>query len=228
MDNRVRVIDVNIDLASAKEAMKVSLEYLDTEPMNVVELVTAETLLLAKQNGELKAAVEQSDLILAGQKEILEAAGVGDARLLREAGACAYLKMYLKYLHRIRARLYLLAGTEEELLLQREYLSSRYRGIQLAGGSAGSEYGGSAADDMLVNAINGSESDCVLATLPAPGRELFAVRNRERINARMWLGTDDVMKTSRADRQTERGLLSYLDRLFFIREARKSRRAEKE
>ena len=43
--------------------------------------------------------------------------------------------------------------------------------------------------DMLVNAINGGEADCVIAILTPPVQEQFIARNRSQINTRVWLGS---------------------------------------
>ena len=54
------------------------------------------------------------------------------------------------------------------------------------------------ADDMLVNAINGGEVDCVLAALSAPLQEEFIVKNRGVLNTRIWLGLGkDILPVGR-------------------------------
>ncbi len=44
------------------------------------------------------------------------------------------------------------------------------------------------ADDMLVNAINGSEVDCILSALSVPLQEEFSAKNRNLLDARVWVG----------------------------------------
>ena len=44
------------------------------------------------------------------------------------------------------------------------------------------------ADDMLINAINGEEVDCVLSALSSPLQEELISKNRNVMNARVWLG----------------------------------------
>ncbi len=41
---------------------------------------------------------------------------------------------------------------------------------------------------MLVNAINGSEVDCVLSALSVPLQEDFIAKNRNLLDARVWIG----------------------------------------
>lgn len=222
MNETICVLDVNIDNCSAKQAMKASVEYMSTAVTNVVELVTIETLMSVRDKPELKKAIEQSDLVLPGQIEILEAAGIADSRCIQETRAQIYLKMYLKYLHKNHSRVYLLVETDEEVDRLTECLFSCYRGIQVAGVAKVAP--GADTDDMLVNAINGGEVDSVIAVLSSPVQEEFIARNRSLINARMWLGAGKLMEYIYKDRSKAERFASFIDRLFFKREIEKNRR----
>ena len=225
MNETICVLDVEIDNCSAKQAMKASVEYMSTAATNVVELVTIETLMSAKDKPDLRKAIEQSDLVLPGQEEILEAAGITDTRRIQEMRAQVYLKMYLKYLHKNHSRVYLLAETDEEVDRLTACLFSRYRGIQVAG--AAKVAPGAAMDDMLVNAINGGEVDSVIAVLSSPVQEEFIARNRSLINARMWLGAGKLMESIYEGKSRGGKISAFVDRLFFKREIEKNRREMK-
>lgn len=225
MSETICVLDVKIDNCSAKQAMKASVEFMGTAATSVVELVTIETLMLARDKPELKKVIEQSDLVLPGQEEILEAAGVIDARYIQETRTQTYLRMYLKYLHKNHSRVYLLVETEEEADRLTAHLVSRYRGIQIAG--AAKVASGTDMDDMLVNAINGGEVDCVIAILSSPVQEEFIARNRSLINARMWLGAGKLMEPIYKGRSKGEKVAAFVDRMFFMRATRKNRREMK-
>lgn len=225
MSETICVLDVKIDNCSAKQAMKASVEFMGTAATSVVELVTIETLMLTRDKPELKKVIEQSDLVLPGQEEILEAAGVIDARYIQETRTQTYLRMYLKYLHKNHSRVYLLVETEEEADRLTAHLVSRYRGIQIAG--AAKVASGTDMDDMLVNAINGGEVDCVIAILSSPVQEEFIARNRSLINARMWLGAGKLMEPIYKGRSKGEKVAAFVDRMFFMRATRKNRREMK-
>lgn len=222
MGERICVLDVKIDNCSAKQAMKESVEYMSTAVTNVVELVSIDTLLYAKDEPEFRETIEQSDLVLPGEKEILEAAGITESRRLQETDSQMWLRMYLKYLHKNRCRVYLLVETDAELDGVMAYFSSQYRGIQVAG--AAKAAGDAGADDMLVNAINGCEVDSVLSVLSTPLQEEFIARNRSLINARIWVGAGKLMEALYKDKPRDRGLFPFLIRLFFKRETRKNQK----
>ena len=186
MSKRINVLDIEIDELTAKEAMRSAMEYIVLEPVNVIEFVTAESLMQIREEVRLKEEVSQFDLVLAGDRAVLEAAEVSERKFLQETENKVFLKMFLRYLHKNHMRVYLLAESEEEAEAFYRYLESYYRGIQVAGlAKVSSE---DRADDMLVNAINGGEVDCVFSMLSAPLQEEFAVQNKGILNARIFLG----------------------------------------
>lgn len=68
MNGKIRILDIEIDDRTAKEAMKETVRYMSTEPVSVIELVTVDTLMYAKTDPELKENIEECDLVLAGKK----------------------------------------------------------------------------------------------------------------------------------------------------------------
>lgn len=221
MREMICVLNVHIDNCTAKQAMKATVGYLEEEALNVVELATTESLMYASDFPEFREAMEQSSLILPGQKEILEAAEIIDNRRIQEVEGHIYLKMVLKYLHRNRSRVYLLVESEEEAGEITSCFASKYRGIQIVG--AARVAAGSEGDDMVMNAINGGEIDCVIATLPAPIQQEFIFRNRSLMNARLWLGVGKVMEPLYREKKSRSRMVQFLERLFFKREILKNR-----
>lgn len=224
MDETICVLDVNIDNCPAKHALRAMMDYMATEPLNVVELVTIDTLLYAREHPDFAETLAAVDLVLPGQKEILEAAGITESRRIRETEDQTCLRLCLKYLQRNHRRVYLMTETDEQLDGLTACLTSRYRGLQIAG--AAKVAPGSEADDLLVNAVNGADADCILAGLPSPVQEEFIARNRTLINARMWLGAGRLAETLYRGRTGRGGLFGFLDRMFFRREVEKNRPAD--
>ena len=93
--------------------------------------------------------------------------------------------MFMRYLHKHHKREHLLSEAESELHDFQEYLHKFYSGIQVAGMTVVFTEG--RADDMIVNAVNGSEADCVLSVLSSPLQEEFIVKNRNLLNLRIWM-----------------------------------------
>lgn len=186
MNRKINVLDIDIDNCSAKEALKKTIEYMDSVPVNIVEMVTVDGLMQMDDMPELKDEMWKFDLLMAGDKTILEAADVTEKRYLQEAEDQLFLRMFLRYLHKNHKRVYLLVESEEEGQTFFDYLQKHYDGVQVVGLAKVSA--ANRADDMLVNAINGGEVDCVIAALLAPLQEDFIIKNRNLLDVRLWLG----------------------------------------
>ncbi len=186
MDSKISVLDIDIDNCSAKEAMKKTMEYMGTEPVNIVEMATVGGLMQMDSMQQLKEDICRFDLILAGDKTILEAADITDRKHLQETESRVFLKMFMRYLHKNHKRIYLLVESEAEGQAIYDYLQRNYYGLQVVGLAKVSACNRS--DDMLVNDINGGEVDCILAALASPLQEEFIVKNKSLLDARLWLG----------------------------------------
>lgn len=186
MSGKISVLDIDIDNYTAKEAMKQMVAYMESDPVSIIEMVTADGLMQMDEQPELKADMGKFDLILAGDKTILEAANITDRRYFQEIERNLFLKMFLRYLHKNHKRVYLLVDTEEEGRTFYSYLERHYGGIQIIGLAKVSAQ--DRTDDMLVNVINGGEIDCVISALSAPLQESFIAKNRNLLNIRIFLG----------------------------------------
>ena len=150
MNEKINVLNVNIDSCTAKEAMKETIAFLETEPVSVIEVVSVDGLMQMNDLPELKEKLNEFDLVLPGEELILETAE--EARMPKEIDMSLYLKMFMRYLHKNHKRIYLLVESEEEGQEAFRYMQKAYSGIQLIGLAKVSAEG--RADDMLVNAIN--------------------------------------------------------------------------
>lgn len=191
MSEKINVLDIEIDELTAKEAMKESIDYMLSEPVSIIEIVTIDGLMQMGEVQNLKEEVSRFELVLAGDKTILEAAEVTERKYLQETENKTFLKMFFRYLHKNHKRVYLLVESEEECEKFYSYLERYYGGVQIVGLAKVSAK--DRADDMLINAINGGEVDCVLAALSAPLQEEFIIKNKGILNARIWIGLGKEM-----------------------------------
>lgn len=186
MNERVNVLDINIDRFTAKEAMKRFVTYMETEPLKIVELVTVGSIMQLEDMKEVKESVNSFEMVFPADVTILKSAGVTDKKILQQTQDGLFVKMLFKYLHKNHKRVYLLVDTESEGQIILKDLEHCYKGIQIGGIAKVAQE--DRADDMIVNAINGAEVDCVISCLPSPLQEDFISKNRKRLNARVWLG----------------------------------------
>lgn len=194
MKKEIHVFDVRIDLCTAKEAMQKAMEYMETEPANGIEMINGNILMNCAESEELKTYMSQMDLVLPREKNVLEAAGITDGKKIREAHQNMFLKMFLRYLHKNRKKVFLLAASEEKKTAFEQYVKKHYSGIQVMDQMVVS--GGEQTDDMIINKINGAEAECVLAALPSPVQEGFFCRSKALLNVKLYAALGEYYQKS--------------------------------
>ena len=192
MQEKIQVLEVELDNCSAKEAMKRVVEYVDMERLNIVEMVTMNTLARFQESEEDATLFESFDLVLPSDRGILQAAGVHDERRLKEVDELLFIKMVMRYLQKSHISVFLLSETESLRLQFEEYIKEEYSGLKILGSTSLEVSGNS--DDMFLNMINGSEVECVLSTLPSPLEENMITKNKSLVNARVWLGFGPLIR----------------------------------
>ena len=186
MSGRINVLDIDIDNYTAKEAMKEFVDSMQSEPISVIEMVTVDSLMQMDEAPGKKTCVSYFDLVLAADTTILESADIADAKNLRETQERVFLKMLFRYINRHHKRVYLLVESESEGETLLNYLERYCKGAQIGGLAKVSAL--DRADDMIVNAINGADIDCVISSMSSPLQEDFVTKNRSILNANVWLG----------------------------------------
>lgn len=189
MNQTVNVLNVELDNFTAKDAMKQVTEYMKTEPINTVEIVTADVLMRASSEEDFKEMLDQYDMMIAGDDVILESADVNEKKM-QEVKSRLFLRMVIRYFHKNQVRVYLLANTEEEKEKIEQYFEEERHGIRIMGIAVVPE--DDSADDMIINEINGMEVDSIIACLSSPTQEMFIQRCKNALNVKLWLGVGKI------------------------------------
>lgn len=223
-DGKMNVLDVQLDDYTAKEAMRTATEYMKTEPVNTIEIVTVDILMRVAEDTALKENLEQIDMVLAGDEAILEAVGNSEKKRLQEAHSQVFLKMLMRYFHKNQSKVFLLADTEQELTVLEEYMEKEYGGIEVIGTAVVPE--DESADDLIMNSINGAETeaDCVISVLASPKQEAFISRCRPVLNARLWFGIGKGMMPVRKKAGVYKRISEFIEKKILKREIEKEKR----
>lgn len=204
MKDKMNILDVGIDCLSAKEAMKAAVGFMEGAPINTIEIVTLDMLMRGQDNPSWKEDTSKLDLMLPGEREILEAAGIEDKNLIRDVENKTFLKMFLKYLQKNHYKTFLMTESDEETHKLEETIRQYNHGIRIAGCSVLSAKDRLEEDlvNDIINDINGTETDCILSVLTAPHQEAFIAANSALLNARLWLGCGMFLKENYMDKKT--------------------------
>ena len=219
MDEKIQVLGLGIDNLTAKDAVKRVVSYMETEPVNVVEMVTMNTLGKFQQDETAKELFEHFDIALASDKGILEAAGVTDERRLKEVDELLFIKMVMRFLHKNSTRVFLLAEDVADLQKLEMYMEEDYSNVQVVGTATMEE--NAASDDMLLNLVNGAEAECILSALPSPVEEQFIFRNQALVNAKVWLGFGNLLDELKKEKTGFMKVKEFIIRQFLKKEMAK-------
>ncbi|MEF9941787.1 MAG: WecB/TagA/CpsF family glycosyltransferase [Lachnospiraceae bacterium] len=225
MNEKITILDIQIDNYTAKRAMQEAMQYMETELVSIIEMVTVELLVYASEQEELRNYIKEIDLLLPRERAVLEATGVTASKQLKEATNAQFLKMFMSFLHKNRQAVFLLAATQDEEMQFRTYLETYYSGIHIVNTAVLSE--NSTSDDMIINAINGAEVSCVLVALPSPLQMSFAIRNRLALNARVWLGLGRTVMPQRTFYRKKNQIKNFIQNHIWKKELEKKQK-EKE
>ena len=64
MNEKINVLGVNIDSFTAKEAMKETIAFLESEPVSVIDVVSVDALMQMNDLPELKEKMNEFDMIV--------------------------------------------------------------------------------------------------------------------------------------------------------------------
>lgn len=190
MEEKINILDLNLDCITAKEAMKQAIQFFNSDSLDTIEIISMNTLMEYREDAQWKKLAGELALLLPGEAEILKAADVSDRVKLKETEEGTFLKLFIKYLEKNRKNIYVLAQTEEEIVKTEEMLRKRNRGLRFSGHSVLNPQ--EAREENVINDINGTETDCILSVLRAPYQEEFISRNRALLDVRVWLGCGNV------------------------------------
>ena len=210
MNETIQVLGIKINNLSAKDALKNVMSYMETEPINIVEMVTMHTITQFQECEEVGEIFETMDMVLASDKGILQAAGVNEERQLKEVEDLLFLKMLLRYFHKNGVRVLLLAEKPEDMQKLVGYMEEDYSKIQVVEMATMEEHG--TTDDMLLNLLNGAEAACVISALPSPMEEKFISKNKMFVNAKLWLGLGNLLDDMKKEKMSFHKIKEFISR----------------
>ena len=222
MEEKINILDLDLDCITAKDAMIQAIQFLDSESLDVIEIISMNALMEYQDNDQWRNLTAEMGMLIPGEAEILKAADISDRTKLKEAEEGTFLKLFIKYLEKKRKNIYVLAQSEEEYLVTEEILRKRNRGIRISGHSVLDPQ--EAREENVINDINGTETDCILSVLHTPYQEEFVSRNRALLDVSVWLGCGAAFAQQYTNRGPSGRVRHFLlKKLFWYRVERQNR-----
>ena len=199
-----------------RESLRLVGEYLEKGSLSTVCFVSNDLLMKAKDDEELKNAIEGMDLSIASTTQILEAGGIRSVSRIREVEGDYFLRELLKRLAREKKKIFLLGNTQEELVALREQFLSVAGKLTFFGSFALD--GPETSEDTIVNAINVIIPDVIISSVDSPRQEMLMASSRSMVNARLWVSLQPEVREALTKGGKSGGFLgSVIDRLIFKR-----------
>ncbi len=213
MEEKINVFDIELNLLTAKKAMRQVMRYMGGESVSTIELIPMEVLLKGQDDAEWKQALQSVDLLLPSEREILESAEVTDQNAIQDLENNTFVRLFFRYLVKNKKKVFLLTEDEKASKLLKERIETYRKGIQFVGEAVISAQSGS--KEAVINMINGVEPDCILSGLSYPWQEKFIAESKALLNARVWFGCTFLLNQQKKEEKAS-GKFKYfiLKRLF--------------
>jgi len=222
MDDKIEIVGIKIDNVNMDEAAALMEGFLETDGCSTVFTPNSEILLEAVKDREFESILNSGRLVVPdGIGVVIASRFYGTPVKERVAGFD--LMMRLMGIADSRGRsIYLLGGrgdVAEEAAIK---LTEGYGRLNIAGTRHG--YFGDDEEENIINEINNSKADILLAALGAPKQEKFIYKHRDRLKVKIAMGVGgslDVLsgKVKRAPEFYQKAGLEWLYRL--VREPRR-------
>ena len=98
MEEKINILDLNLDCVTVKNAMIQAIQFLDSDSIDTIEIISMNTLMEQREDEGWKKLAGELTMLLPGEAEILRAADISDRTKLKEAEEGTFLKMFIKYL----------------------------------------------------------------------------------------------------------------------------------
>ena len=170
MKRDINIFGIELTGLTAKEAMKQVMDFMTGETVSTVEIVTMEMLVRGQGMMLYGKNSFKTGSLIPGESEILKAAGADERELVKDLENHTFIRMLLKYFQKNKKRIFLVAGSEEDLAGLKA-LNLYCKGLIIAGKAV-------LPDDInlaesVINEINGVDMDCVLSVLPVRKKLLY-------------------------------------------------------
>ena len=126
-----------------------------------------------------------------------------------------FVKMFLRFLHKNRGRVLLLAENAGKVSRLEEHIAESNTQIQVVETMNLEEHGVSA--DMILNQINGAEAECIIASLPEEVEADFLEKYRTALDAKVWFSVGTHLE-KKAKASKMRNLWTSITERFYRKE----------
>ena len=194
MHKKVPVLNVMIDAVTMNEAVDILEGYLADKKIHLVATANAEMVMMAHQDKELADVLKNADLVVPDGAGVVWAARYCGLDMPQRVAGYDLVQKFLAISAKKDYRIFLFGGAPgvaEKAKIEAEY---KYPGVKIVGTRHG--YFTNDNEQEILDVINASGANVLLAALGVPKQEKWLYRNRNNLNPSLSIGvggTFDVM-----------------------------------
>lgn len=186
MREKYEIVGVNINNVSMDEAADMLAEYLGGSMCSMVFTPNSEILVEAVKDREFEDVLNKGDLVVPdGIGVVIASRFYGTPFKERVAGFDLMMRL-MEIADKKGSSIYLLGGKEGVASEAAIKLTERYSGLKIAGAENG--YFDTDSEEKIINDINNSNADILLAALGASKQEKFIYRHKDELKVKIAMG----------------------------------------
>lgn len=186
MSEKIRIMDIELNVLDSEKLEEKVREYLENDYLNVILLASEKLLAYASENPEFREKLLRAELLPPGEEGLPE-------RLFRA-------------FRRERKTVYAVYDNESYI----RFLENAFRGIESGMVLAGSAMTEEMTDAGIVNEINSLAPDVLLIAMEVPKQEEWIMAHSTQLNSRLCLGLGGIMEQLIIEYKAEPAVISKL------------------
>ncbi|MCI8372479.1 MAG: WecB/TagA/CpsF family glycosyltransferase [Lachnospiraceae bacterium] len=183
MSKRVRILGMEIDNHTIREMMFLLDEYVNSDGLNLAGVVTADLLMTASENPDIRQILEHMDMHIIGDATILEVLEETYEQQVGEVQRRDLEEVFLNSLISKRKKVYWISDSENDMPALQDYMQQNYPKLNIAGSYMGDM--NEENIDSIVNEINGVVPDVILFQTDLLSRLKLFIQYRNQLNAKL-------------------------------------------
>lgn len=196
MDNIAEIMDIRLDLVGRKDLARKTTEYMNDDRMDVILFADTGMVMDAADRKTYAVNFKEAALVLPAENALFtrkELAFYKERRFLIGQDG---LDAILQCAEMENASTYLVGDNEKDMRIFMESLKSFYPSIQITGAyyvEPGLREEFKVSDEIIVNEINGEDTDLLVVMMSGAGQEEWIRENKIILRAKICIGIGSVV-----------------------------------
>lgn len=193
MAKKIQVLGIDLETYTVRENMQFLEEYITSEGMNVVSVVSPQTLIAANEDQVLENFLKECDLRIIADVTILEVVEQKFTQQYSQIKKVELEEQFLRCLIRKKKKVFWVGKDSDQLRRFENYINENYSDLNVAGA-----YAEGIEEDKIeniINEINSADVDVLLLDLNSPAQEMFLMKNKHLLHTRLCICMGDGVRT---------------------------------